>query len=351
MLVKKYAYLFLVLGFTSCHFLETEIDIGDYPVEPRIVLNTVIQAGCDSNLVFLNDSYPLFDRSASPRDNYWTYLKDAQSILSKNGVPNSEMYFRQEDNVLYFNEKFDAGDKAEIEVTDKGRKISASVIIPDKPVILSVDTVHFSESTESTEYGSTTYGRYYYLSPTDRIRLLIKIKAQAGKKNYYCIHAFNEMTTYYRELEPYTFYDQSFQSGDPILNKTIYEFDKSLDITLSEYNAAKIFSDELFQNGEYTLNLYTEDWSEIDDSGIFPAGANQEGILSRKYRLRINLQAISEDLYLYYSSLQKYQQLNETLIEPIRVHNNIQGGLGIFGAVNELEYVVLEKEIEFAAQN
>ncbi|MDR0866247.1 MAG: DUF4249 domain-containing protein [Candidatus Symbiothrix sp.] len=345
MLVKKYAYLFLMLGFTSCHFLETEIDIGDYPVEPRIVVNAVIYAGCDSNLVFLNDSYSLFDRNASSQNR--TYLKDAQSILSKNGVPNSEMYFRSEDNVLYFNEKFDAGDKAEIEVTDKGRKVSASVIIPEKPVILAVDTVHFSES---TEYGSTTYGwyysNYYYLSPKDRIRLLIKIKAQAGKKNYYRIHAFNELTIYYRELEPYTFYYQSFQSDDPILNKTIYEFDKSLDITSLEYNEANIFSDELFQNGEYILNLYTEDWSEIDKTYSPFYNIPQGDVLSRKYQLRINLQSISEDLYFYYSSLQRYQQLNETLIEPIRVHNNINGGLGIFGAVNELEYVVLEKEMK-----
>lgn len=370
MQAKNILSVLLLLSFTSCDFFTTELEEIDYPIDQRIVLNAVIHAECDSNFVFLNDSYAFFDHNTSLQYEWKTnangegkwvvqnvsYLDNIQSILSKNGAPNSDMHFRRKDKALYFKENFDAGDKVEIEVTDKGRKVSASAIIPEKPIILQVDTSSLYVQEDNSYSEGTSLIPY--------IRLLIKIKAQPDIKNYYRISVTNSVTPYYDydykedddEIHFITTgtYSTYFKSKDPILNngQNTNEILEELGITKPEMNVFNIFTDDLFQNGEYTLDLYVPDFSRniIGNSNNYSlyhpmTPKEKEHLISEIYSLHINLQAISEDLYAYYYSLQKYQQVSQSLIEPIRVYNNIEGGLGIFGAVNELKYGVMEREL------
>jgi hypothetical protein len=323
----------------------------NYSADRRMVLNGIIHAGDSANFIYLSESYPLFgqippDRYSDYGEKEVVYLTNIQSVLYKNEIPNADMHFRTSDNVLYFNENFNAGDQVKIEVSDQERKVSASAVIPEKPIIRAVDTIPF------TGRASTIY----YTNTSDYLRLLITLQDPPGQKNYYLIRITNELIYHCNQAyidaggkEFISLYSNTFSSDDPVLNKgSMNDFEiggKTVLQSLAD-NYFSIFSDDLFQKEEYTLNLYTQDWRNVMNERMHYDEPAQKYVLSRKYRLRINLQAISKDLYLYYASLQRYIQLNETLIEPIRVYNNIQGGLGIFGAVNELEYVVLEKEIK-----
>ena len=98
---------------------------------------------------------------------------------------------------------------------------------------------------------------------------------------------------------------------------------------LSGYNA-RPFSDEQINGKEYTMTL------EESSYGSYWG----DGELDLPDSARVYLYAISEPYYRYLSALTSLYEgsLNNDLAdiglaEPVRVFNNIEGGVGILGAV------------------
>ncbi|GHU80685.1 hypothetical protein FACS1894145_7300 [Bacteroidia bacterium] len=341
-------YLLLLIGFVSCDLSNQDIYIENYLINSQIVVNAAIRAENDSNFIFLSQSYPIFgDNLPGQNQNfydgrdyylqYFTPMGNAKLDIYKNGSSSTGIRFDMGKRAWGTDATFCTGDTVKIEVAHKLGNASASVVIPEKPIILKVNTERISASSQ--------YYSYY------NICLKIKIKSQPGKRNYYRINLIKEQEFHYTQqyIDYYggngiviDNYKPSFYSEGPILNIAPDRYDMPEPIPediaeellfLTSYNGLHIFNDDLFQNGEGTLVLYTN-----DDM----VSAGWEHAVWAKSQFKISLQTLSEDLYLYYSSLQQYAQSNKTSSKPIRVHNNIQDGLGIFGAVNETEYIVFE---------
>ncbi|MCC8146794.1 MAG: DUF4249 domain-containing protein [Bacteroidales bacterium] len=343
--------LWLPFVFSSCDDLfVSELEIDDYPIKQRLVLNAVIKAECDSNFLFFNNSYSFFDKNTArkyvldPTYFFWlpektVYLTDVDVSVKAGGLSNPAIYYTEKDSLMYFKHKFMPGDEINIHASNKERSITSKTIVPQKPVILQVDTLHFKENSGG---GSMEF--------YPRLRLLIRIQDEKDKDNYYRIYVDNQYIYEYdpEYVEPgYSniriVSNPSFLTDDPLLNSgytNSFEIIDGLNLNPQEFNSYSVFTDELFKDGEYTLNLHTEDYTDK----ILYEGENPM-IVSAKHRLKIGLTAINEDFYYYLVSLQKQSQLNENRIEPIQVYNNIEGGLGIFGAINELEYIVFERNL------
>ncbi len=345
-------------GLVSCNW-ESELEIDDIEVPSRLVINSILVLEKDTNKIYYSNSKSLFSATNSREatkyvnsSQFWYadpkvyYLTDVETSLLKNGAQQTAIFTNLDDSITYYiDNQIKAGDQFTIEANQDGRKVSSSTMIPAQPQILSVDTMSFRLNTSS--------GSYY--SYSDQMRLLVKIKSQPGIKNYYRIFVNTESTVrldpeyakYHDIPEVYTGVVSTLGSDDPAITNGNPKNNNNSDFSMTEFqqNYYNIFTDDLFKNDEYTLNVYTINPTSSSLPGYsYQFYADPKFILGYKVKTTILLQALSPELYQYLNSLQKFLYHYDDVIEPFRVYNNINGGIGIFGSINQLKYVVFEEE-------
>lgn len=348
------SFLLFLLSFAwiSCdEFLfEKELDLSHLTGSPKLVLNGVIYAGVDTNIVRYAQSYPIFDPDNSREILYrtnswgdgWYYLNDTVYYLSD--VETHYYIDNQEqetvfvkDSITYLPATAENGQTLRIEAQWKDQKISASTSIPNKQEFSILNN-----------------------DPNDVVLLL---KDEKGVKNYFRLLVFCEMEVRVRPevAEKYGLplvIEQSFQtdynSDDPVLTWGNPENDDSdFDVTNFEQNYFSIFTDTLFTNSETELRLRFSNNSFINlrfieiDNEIEYIYLTDNEIEYEVERYYISIQALSKELYNYYASLSSYTQMNDYVVEPIRIYSNIEGGLGVFGAINEQTLLVSETITEY----
>jgi hypothetical protein len=85
-----------------------------------------------------------------------------------------------------------------------------------------------------------------------------------------------------------------------------------------------LVNDEFFDGKTYTISL------------LFGSGNLGYMYYSSPYKLRLNFKTLSRDLYLYEKTFYlNYINSGNPFAEPVRVHSNVNGGFGIFGAYSE----------------
>ncbi|GHT43513.1 hypothetical protein FACS189438_0850 [Bacteroidia bacterium] len=198
-------------------------------------------------------------------------------------------------------------------------EVSAETTVPGKATILSVDTVRFNEQ-----------------GTPNHMRFLIKFKdLEAGKKNYYrlvleCEISDDNVHWILSSSSPYVNYNR-----DAALSEGFKDAAGELLGTGAD-NIYGLFTDNLFDGKEYTLNIsflpeYTgeTDWTFDTGTGqLIPSGK------LRYVRYLFKLVALSPSAYMYLKSRTFYDANGDGDIaaEPSAIYNNIQGGLGILGA-------------------
>jgi hypothetical protein len=145
--------------------------------------------------------------------------------------------------------------------------------------------------------------------------LQVSFQDEAGKDNYYKINVY--------------YWNQTIGQWIPI------NFDKR-DPSLAEYNsfllndAGVLFSDELFNGNQKTINIVTT-------SGLVSSNTGDKYL--------IELASINKDFFSYYRSLQRAQDAKEISFDggynnAVVIHSNITNGLGILGATTESRIVL-----------
>ena len=127
------------------------------------------------------------------------------------------------------------------------------------------------------------------------------------------VYTSNEYYNEYNNNSGYSFVLTYIDSNDPVLNFNKVGGDDS---GISDYpdNTYSVFNDDLFDGETYKLKFKTY-------------GAEGSP-------LKVELQHITEDLYLYYSSVQSRDYYEESpFSEPVRIHSNVENGAGIMGGV------------------
>lgn len=319
-------FLFIIISFfiiilSSCD-TERTIYIGNNtPIIPHLVLNGLVYTNNDTSYFHITESRPIYrDTALISNDNKSGYniIKDAAFNLTVNGKPNYLKY-NQIDSAYVFIGKLKEGDKIAIQAAHKDLNIKSVAVLPSMPEVISIDTSSF----QRIEQG---YLKNYLL-------FKVKIKDKSINNDFYRLTINDKYTTYWNEN---IISSNSYYTDDPVLKDGYTGSISNININwpASIYNYYSIFRDVRFSDKEYTLTFYIDSFALYDKAT--EEDENTKYIAKR--HLTIGLQSISEDLYKYYSSLQRNRQVSsDKVTEPVIVHTNINGGLGILGTCNEIK--------------
>lgn len=139
---------------------------------------------------------------------------------------------------------------------------------------------------------------------------------------------------YYRLLVEHEEYDDYWMQDridlTPVFDPGGEALDEFIDVGNADYYYNQ-FDDELFNGKTFTISLpmylssgYVDLTEDSPESPSEPPAR----------KLRITLQSISRDYYLYLKTMGQLvgsSLLNDLFAEPVQVYNNIEGGIGIVG--------------------
>ncbi|MDR2120027.1 MAG: DUF4249 domain-containing protein [Tannerella sp.] len=304
------------LLWTAC---EREVDFTGLLPDAVIVINGFAEAG-QPVAVRVTRSWNLAEEAGD-----YT-LRDAAVSLYINGALRPPMRFDADARPPQYTSESvaRAGDRVRIVVRKDGYpEAAAETVVPAAAApILSVDTVRFVNR-----------------NSTESMRFLIRIRDLAAGQEDYCRLIVERLPVGNgdaRQSEYVAFdYDQ-----DAALNESFRSSSGEL-LTDDPANTYGIFTDGLFDGGEYTLNIHFPlllpdpvepgQPRELPDAG---AGQSAHGAV-RQVRYIFKLATLSPSAYLYLKSRTLYDNYGEDgylFTEPAAIYTNVEGGLGILGA-------------------
>jgi len=282
---------FIGILISSCT-KEVNIDVPEH--NPSLVINSLFSSGSIINL-YVGKSVSIFDNSNK-------IIPDAKVLLYEESTIIDTLIFH---SGLYIS-KIQAKSNTQytIEVSAEGFAcVSATNTVPNNPVLISISQ---SDSTVVND---------------DGIRLsqvILKFKDENPEKDYYEVILYlNYYDSYSKEYVTIsTWIDEV---ADPvILGEGLFNYSPE----------SYIFSDKLFNGGEYTmyLNYYKPDYIS-------------------SYKLILYFNKTSEDYYLYKRKLTIFKWSQDQNIfsgpsEPVILHSNINGGLGIFAGFSTVSRII-----------
>ncbi|GEM_PF-2221141 len=302
--------------FPSCDF-QRVVDIGGIPVNPHLVLNGLVYTDRDTSYFYITKSRPVYNDTIPIWDNKRGYeiIENADFTFLVNGEKRNVKYSLS-DSAYIFVGRLHKSDKITIQVDHNGNEINSETLLPAAPQVISIDTVRVK--------------RIQYGTPRDYMMFKLKMKDNPDKNDYYRL-LVNVKYYSWIDGEVYSNSSGAYYTNDPVLTSGFTEeFENSeLGLVSSAYNYFSVFRDVIFQDEEYTLIFYVDINFLYMDNSYYDI---EEWILS------VRLQSISEDLYKYYSSLQHSRSSSsDKVTDPVVVHSNINNGLGILGACNEIK--------------
>lgn len=225
------------------------------------------------------------------------------------------------------------GQTIRLEASATGLKpIESEVVMPDKITIIKIDsTISYTDKyplpggyygySEDGKYTYDTIGYYY----NRNYNFTLNFKDISDNPDYYRLVLKTKLTFESGMInESYNYFDfTDIVSGKTIQSETdIFEEENSR----NEYN---VFSDELFNGNEYPLKFtYMRGIMEY-----LPGyeGKNSNDSNPVKIELFIDLQSINKSYYLYLKTLSSFSGSESFFSEPVQIHSNINGGIGILG--------------------
>jgi len=242
------------------------------------------------------------------------YVNDASLRAEVNGVA-SGMTFRRVGEGYYLSDgALHAGDTMTLHVSVPGHgDVTAGCRMPEVPVVTDIKaTPKYSIDSEYWEEYDYRYPPYTY---TD-VDFSFVLHEPAGRDNYYMIRAFAvDSATGQRDK-------LVLQVDDDV----IYDVEVSDDIidlgSGVDYSSGweVLFSDDRIGGQRHTIK-----------------GTVQSVALPATGTVVLQICSVSRDTYLYLATLkaQQYSGGGITFIEePVQIHTNVEGGIGILGAIS-----------------
>ena len=323
--IRLLSGLVFLLLLVSC---EKDIEFSGEITEPLLVVNSlatpdsIITVKVTESRFFLSNGYT------------FEPVTDATVKLFINGVFNQEME-HVSDGIYESDFKPVSGERIHLEISAPGfDPVESEVLVPEKTSIISIDTtISLSDSypmLNGNYYGSgsnstiiyDTIGYYY----NNEYNITMNFKDPSEEVNYYRLAVMAKKTFDDGTInESYSFFEfTDIVSGNSTANEnSIFDFQ-------STNNTYNVFSDELFNGNEYPLKF------KVNQSVInYKPGFEGQGYYERnpeKVELLIDLQSVSKSYYLYMKTLSSYTGESNFFSEPVQIHSNIEGGIGIFGS-------------------
>ena len=270
-------------------------------------------------------------------DDNFNYVSNATVKLYVNGIEKQTMTYIK--NGFYISTYMPmVGDIIKVVASNSEfENVNSTIEVIDPTIILSVDSSnHVYEKNVMTSYSSYNGGAYIIdtigYSINEQCDFKVKFKDPAGKTNFYRVSL--KLINYFENDSisiqiPYMYSDDlvftNGQEATDIIGGGGYG---------SSYHE---FSDELFNGKEYGLKISYSLYSNYY-SGEEYKQYNQNGKLPEKRELFITLNSISKAYYLYLKTRAASSNEMEFFSEPVQIHSNITGGLGILGSYSGSNY-------------
>lgn len=297
--------LFLVLFLTSCDGLVKVVDPDKVPdIASKLVVESYISPQSPTIEVKVTESLPLYgDHKIDP-----IYIKNAVVILSGESgqvrIPYDDSTSRYVIDSSLF--RIESGKIYKITVSDDKRSVKATTRVPDKVVLLKnyrIDTVP---------------GEF---EPLLAARLRCSWDDIKGEANYYSMrgYAITEST----ELN-YDYQTKKWKAGPRTVFTLLYDFIKDI-IILSDKN----------QDGLTLTAPQSIIPLPFDHSGKVTDSDGNEYIIDSDPRIKqihVEILHLNESYYKFYQTLRDSDNRGNPFAEPLLIYNNIEGGLGCFGA-------------------
>jgi len=219
------------------------------------------------------------------------------------------------------------------------KEVSSETKIYPQPVINSIDTtgvwtgIRYDIQTNSYGNGTTMIYKYDTISTITghTMNYTLKFNDNANEQNYYrlVVHTIEYYTitdTIMHSIRDSTLNNYNFDFTDVVSNNTNNDPTTLIGGGYA-YNLYSVFSDELFNGKTYSLKFSTTE----DIYKYSPTYTFARKTPDRK-EIKVYLQSISRDYYLYLKSRAAGMGGTDFFSEPIQIHNNITGGIGILGS-------------------
>jgi hypothetical protein len=319
--------LFAML-FTSC---ETEIEFNGYETNPLLVVNSfitpdsVIKVNVTKSKFFLEENYT------------YELINNAEVLLWVNGIQKEKLTFIEKGNYTA-KYKPKAGDEIKITAsTPQFSMVEGTVTLPLPVTINSLDTtVKKLESTPMLNYTVDQFGKEHLdtigMFLNNQMNFKLNFTDPAGE-NYYRLVV--KQRKYFADS---SYIDSPFfiNSNDLVFGTT----DETNIFDESNFNYYFEFSDEIFNGKSYGLTFFFNytlyDYFEPQ----FPPKVDKPGgyVPYENSELIIDLQSISKSYYFYVKTLKANSSVSEFFSEPVQIHTNVKGGIGIIGGYTQSVY-------------
>lgn len=340
-------YIVLCIFSSAC---ENEIPYYPKQQEPQLVMNALLEADKNDNRVYLylsegnkfgriNEAtlslYVNGQLAESPKELPLQEIANSSFENPTNEMP-EVLPSVVKHKVFRLTTVFHPGDNIRLEsIAEHGKyHVSAEVTVPQPVDEVQVDTC------------ASFLRKYNRLYPYRQYK--ITVKDRPNEKNYYRLEMAQEFSyrcEYINNTVP-----------DTIINMRNTEFINREDMILTDghptssdeeeneffptiENKYNIFNDNRFSNTSATLKVYAEYYEKVYPDYIFHQ-------LHRSGTITIRLLSITEAEYRYQKALNGLDSddYDETLMEPISLPCNVNGGLGFVGACAVTKKMILFPE-------
>lgn len=305
----------LIFLISSCEKPIQNFELKDH--DPKITANAILTVDSVAK-VYIYRSKDLFDSDRT----IFTISKPSVSLTQGSNIMELEM--ASEYSYQSLTARIIENATYEMKVSAAGyENVSATVSIPEKPEIGSIDT-----SFKMTTYPGCIDCSKEYFFTTD-----IRFKDNGGTDDFYQIELFLVYNSIVEEKPP-TKIDFNTIAISPFIaysgsSNRLYPSEIN-----SEHEGSSFFlSDQSFNGRNITLSLYSEIYSFSNIPYAIDIGEEKEKIELPLPYLSIRLSRITKDLYVHLGALANNYSLGDIpLTEPVFIPTNIENGLGILGA-------------------
>lgn len=325
-----------------CLSCENEISYTKPHKEPRLILNALLDAGAETNSIFLHLS-GLYHADEVRDGEVKVYVNDEYRETCVGEVFEDD-YFRP--FAYRMTTYLKPGDKVRLEATTKSGKYRAwaESVIPMPTKVVQVDT-------------ATVWLKEYYQDSdlTEFLNMKITMKDDAQARNYYRLVLEQNLQIHLRadEIGLDTIYtmraydyigweDVALTDGQP---SSLVDMETDLSLLTPVHNLHGIFDDSYFTGDQYVLNVNVRKAIDYYPYFIYDADVT---VVSESLSVKIRILSITAEEFYYLRALNYYDSdfYSEVFSEPISLPSNVQIGLGIVGTASEAsaEISVYNKE-------
>ena len=326
---------------TTTEYLEVD------NLDPVLVINAQMTSGEDVHIIHL---------SSSSRSMVSPVPEGSVTVSINSGAPIAAVYTPREEGYedfsssrFSFTDKLNPGDVVEVTASNGALTAKAKVTVPDEPNLIDVEYNHDVKhgNGASSILGDDEYMHWWpYAEPNPYDgnawhEIKIRFKDIPHADSYYRVRVFLQTELITPEgIDKQDGYLGMDTSSEPVLSPASSSENGILDMIAEDSNSYCVFNDAMFQDKEYTLKLYFQEYQVMysrkyhdydtgyydEETGLWVEPDLPEG-WTYKASILVRLYSISQDQYIYLKALD-LDDLGILFSEPVSIPTNVEGGMG-----------------------